>query len=182
MSQSRRQGWPLRAEAQSMSRCPGRLVRARTSDRRVGCSRRCSHTCTRRRSTERQQPLDFVQRTGGEISPKGGLGTDRSSHDRQQGHPLDLLVEQDLPPGHHEDRLLREPYDLHTTSPGGQYGWYQMSKSLISSEHVTWDDYWDGSKTEGAGWYQCLAGERYIAHQYGTPAAAWQHEKQYGWY
>jgi hypothetical protein len=73
-------------------------------------------------------------------------------------------------------------YDLHATSPGGQYGWYQMSKSLISSEHVTWDDYWDGSKTEGAGWYQCLAGERYIAHQYGTPAAAWQHEKQYGWY
>ncbi len=65
---------------------------------------------------------------------------------------------------------------------GGQYGWFQMSSSLISSENVTFDEYWHGTKTEGAGWYQCLAGERYITAAYGTPAGAWAHEEQYGWY
>lgn len=64
----------------------------------------------------------------------------------------------------------------------GQYGWYQMSQGLIASEQVTWDEYWHGSKAERMGWYQCLAGERYVAARYGTPAVAWQHEGTYGWY
>lgn len=72
-------------------------------------------------------------------------------------------------------------YDWHAVG-AGQYGWYQMSQSLIGNEGVTWDDYWDGSKTQAAGWYQCAAGERYIVGRYGTPAAAWQHERDYGWY
>lgn len=72
-------------------------------------------------------------------------------------------------------------FDWHASNDG-QYGWYQMSKSLISSEGVSWDEYWYGSKTAPAGWYQCVAGELYIKNRYGTPAAAWQHEKEYGWY
>ena len=67
-------------------------------------------------------------------------------------------------------------------SNAGQYGWYQMSQSLISSEGVSWSQYWKGSSTHAAGWYQCVAGERYIKNRYGTPGAAWQHEKNYGWY
>ena len=65
---------------------------------------------------------------------------------------------------------------------GGQYGWFQMSKALIATESVTFYDYWNGNASEAAGWYQCLAGERYILGRYGTPAAAWQHEAVYGWY
>jgi hypothetical protein len=71
---------------------------------------------------------------------------------------------------------------------GSQYGLFQMSPSLIGSEGVTFDDYWWGSKAtktskvEGATWYQCTAGERYIHSRYGTPAVAWSHEENYGWY
>lgn len=65
---------------------------------------------------------------------------------------------------------------------GGQYGWYQMSQSLIESEGVTFDQYWNGNSSEPAGWYQCTAGELYILQRYGTPVAAWQHEGDYGWY
>jgi len=64
----------------------------------------------------------------------------------------------------------------------GWYGWYQMSKSLIESEGVTFEEYWDGNSSAPAGWYQCTAGELYISGTYGTPAAAWQHEEKYGWY
>lgn len=72
-------------------------------------------------------------------------------------------------------------YNWHAEN-GPQYGWYQMNKPLISSEGVSWTDYWSGSKTHEAGWYQCLAGERYILHRYGNPLAAWEHERHYGWY
>jgi hypothetical protein len=65
---------------------------------------------------------------------------------------------------------------------GGQYGWFQMSKPLISTEGVTFYNYWNGNASEAAGWYQCLAGERYILGRYGTPAVAWQHEAVFGWY
>jgi hypothetical protein len=64
----------------------------------------------------------------------------------------------------------------------GQYGWFQMSSSLVVSEGVHFDEYWNGSKTEHAGWYQCTAGERYIHARYSNPAAAWAHEETYGWY
>jgi hypothetical protein len=64
----------------------------------------------------------------------------------------------------------------------GQYGWFQMSQSLIGSEGVTFNDYWNGSSSDAAGYYQCVAGERYIHNRYGTPAVAWQHEYTYGWY
>jgi len=72
-------------------------------------------------------------------------------------------------------------FDYHAKSLG-QYGWFQMSSSLIAAEGVTFGDYWSGSGTEAAGWYQCTAGERYIDGRYGTPAAAWAHEKTFGWY
>ena len=64
----------------------------------------------------------------------------------------------------------------------GQYGLFQMSSSLIVSEGVAFDEYWWGSRLEGATWYQCTAGERYIHARYGTPAVAWAHEESYGWY
>lgn len=65
---------------------------------------------------------------------------------------------------------------------GGQYGWYQMSSSLISSEGITWHQYWWGDKLGAAGWYQCYAGELYIHSRYGNPVNAWNHEANYGWY
>lgn len=72
-------------------------------------------------------------------------------------------------------------FNYHAEAPG-QYGWFQMSGSLIASEGVTFDEYWGGSKTEHPGWYQCTAGERYILSRYKTPVAAWAHEADYGWY
>jgi hypothetical protein len=72
-------------------------------------------------------------------------------------------------------------YDWHAEN-GGQYGWYQMNTPLISSEGVSYNEYWYGTKAHQAGWYQCVAGERYIRSRYGTPAAAWAHERDYGWY
>jgi hypothetical protein len=72
-------------------------------------------------------------------------------------------------------------YDWHATN-GPQYGWYQMNQPLISSENVTWNQYWNGTSQHEAGWYQCLAGERYIKSRYGNPLAAWEHERYYGWY
>ncbi len=65
---------------------------------------------------------------------------------------------------------------------GSQYGWFQMSEPLIRREGVRFTDYLGGSATQAAGWYQCTAGERYIAARYGNPAAAWTHEENYGWY
>jgi len=65
---------------------------------------------------------------------------------------------------------------------GGQYGWFQMSSPLIATEGVHFSQYWAGSRSEGAGWFQCIAGERYIHSRYGTPIAAWAHEENYGWY
>ncbi|MHB8245543.1 MAG: hypothetical protein ACYDGN_09345 [Acidimicrobiales bacterium] len=62
------------------------------------------------------------------------------------------------------------------------FGWYQMSRGGIGGEGVTWHEYWYGTRAHPAGWYQCAAGERYIRNRYGTPAAAWQHERRYGWY
>jgi hypothetical protein len=64
----------------------------------------------------------------------------------------------------------------------GQYGLFQMSSSLIVSEGVKFQQYWWGSSKQGATWFQCTAGERYIHARYGTPAAAWAHEESYGWY
>ncbi len=72
-------------------------------------------------------------------------------------------------------------YDFHAEN-ASQYGWFQMSQSLIASEHVSWTGYWYGTKAHLAGWYQCLAGERYILHRYHNPLAAWEHERDYGWY
>ena len=72
-------------------------------------------------------------------------------------------------------------FDWHADG-GGQYGWYQMSKPLIADESVSWNQYWDGTKSHQAGYFQCVAGERYVVARYGNPAAAWQHEGQYGWY
>jgi hypothetical protein len=72
-------------------------------------------------------------------------------------------------------------YNWHAENVG-QYGWYQMNKSLISSEGVSFSEYWYGTKYHAAGWYQCVAGERYIRSRYGTPAGAWSHERYYGWY
>ncbi|HET9092626.1 MAG TPA: hypothetical protein VFN50_09460 [Acidimicrobiales bacterium] len=72
-------------------------------------------------------------------------------------------------------------FDWHARN-AGQYGWYQMSSSLMSSEYVSWHEYWYGTKYHPAGWYQCVAGERYILHRYGNPANAWHHEESYGWY
>lgn len=65
---------------------------------------------------------------------------------------------------------------------GGQYGWYQMSRSLIASEGITWHEYWSGYGHHAAGWFQCTAGELYIKNRYGNPAQAWAHERAYGWY
>jgi hypothetical protein len=72
-------------------------------------------------------------------------------------------------------------YGYHAEN-GPQYGWFQMSQSLIVSEGVTWSQYWNGTLSEHPGWYQCTAGERYIHARYSTPAAAWLHEEDYGWY
>lgn len=72
-------------------------------------------------------------------------------------------------------------YDWHAVGPG-QYGWYQMTPGLVATEGVSFAEYWDGTSTHEAGWYQCTAGERYILSRYGTPAAAWAHERDYGWY
>ncbi len=73
-------------------------------------------------------------------------------------------------------------YHYHAAAPAGQYGWYQMNRSLIQSEGVSWGEYWSGAYRKPAGWYQCLAGERYILRRYGNPANAWAHERDYGWY
>lgn len=72
-------------------------------------------------------------------------------------------------------------YDVHAEGPG-QYGWFQMSKSLITSEGVSWSEYWSGHRGHAPGWFQCVAGGRYVVHRYSTPVAAWAHEENYGWY
>ena len=72
-------------------------------------------------------------------------------------------------------------YDVHARN-ATQFGWFQMTRSLISSEGVSWPEYWSGSSSHPPGWYQALAGELYIARRYVTPAAAWAHERNYGWY
>jgi hypothetical protein len=72
-------------------------------------------------------------------------------------------------------------FDYHAEN-GSQYGWFQMSAPLIVSRGVHFDEYWGGSTTEHAGWYQCTAGERYIHARYDNPATAWAHEEDYGWY
>jgi hypothetical protein len=64
----------------------------------------------------------------------------------------------------------------------GHYGWFQMGYSLIESEGITFHGYWNGLSHEAAGWWQCTAGEIYIAGRYGNPAVAWKHEAIYGWY
>lgn len=75
-----------------------------------------------------------------------------------------------------------ESSDQYHARNGGQYGWFQMNQPLINSEGVSWHEYWYGNRSHPAGWYQCLAGERYILNRYGTPAAAWTHERNFGWY
>ena len=72
-------------------------------------------------------------------------------------------------------------YNWHADG-GGQYGWYQMSRSLIASEGFSFSEYWSGLGPHPAGWFQCTAGELYILNRYGNPAAAWAHERTYGWY
>lgn len=67
-------------------------------------------------------------------------------------------------------------------SAAGQYGWYQLSRSLMSRERVSWQHYWEGTKHHPAGWFQCVAGEVYVRDKYGTPLAAWRHEQAFGWY
>lgn len=72
-------------------------------------------------------------------------------------------------------------FDYHAVG-SGQYGWFQMSKPLITSEDVSWPEYWSGHKPKAPGWYQCVAGSRYVLHRYKTPVAAWAHEEDFGWY
>ncbi len=73
-------------------------------------------------------------------------------------------------------------YRYHAAAGAGRYGWYQMGRSLIQSEGISWREYWNGAYHRAAGWFQCLAGESYILHRYGNPARAWAHERYYGWY
>jgi hypothetical protein len=72
-------------------------------------------------------------------------------------------------------------YNYHAEN-GPQYGWYQMNPPLINSEGVSWNQYWSGSSAHHPGWYQTFAAVKYIYSRYGNPAAAWQHEADYGWY
>ncbi len=97
----------------------------------------------------------------------------------------------DLPPTYWSDVTYRDDiaklicYEStfrYLAEDGSQYGWFQMSGSLVRSEGVRFTEYLGGSVTQAAGWYQCTAGERYIAARYGNPAAAWSHEESYGWY
>ena len=76
---------------------------------------------------------------------------------------------------------LESTYYYHAVD-GNQFGLFQMSPSLVTSEGVTYPEYWGGTRRERPVWYQCRAGERYIANRYKTPAAAWEHEEDYGWY
>lgn len=73
-------------------------------------------------------------------------------------------------------------FDVHAQNPAGYYGWFQMTRSLVSSEGVTFPHYWSGSHWDASGWYQVTAGARYIRSRYRNPAAAWRHEIDYGWY
>jgi hypothetical protein len=72
-------------------------------------------------------------------------------------------------------------FDKRATN-SGHYGWFQMSRPNIAAAGVTFHQYWDGDLHGAIGWYQCTAGERYIRSRYGTPAAAWRHEADEGWY
>lgn len=72
-------------------------------------------------------------------------------------------------------------YEVHASN-GAQFGWFQMSPGLVASERVSWGEYWSGAGPHPAGWFQALAGEVYILDRYHTPVAAWEHERDYGWY
>ncbi|HTZ42256.1 MAG TPA: hypothetical protein VMB79_00205 [Jatrophihabitans sp.] len=72
-------------------------------------------------------------------------------------------------------------YQVHAEN-GSYYGLGQMSKSLIASENVSWDHYWNGSADHHIGYYQLLAALRYCKERYGSPANAWSHEVNYGWW
>lgn len=73
-------------------------------------------------------------------------------------------------------------FNLHAENPSGYYGWFQMSRPLVSSEGVSFPHYWSGSHWDPSGWYQVTAGARYIRSRYRNPATAWRHEVDYGWY
>ncbi len=65
---------------------------------------------------------------------------------------------------------------------GSYYGLGQMSKTNVLAANVTWDHYLNGSSTHHIAFYQLLAAMRYCKSRYGSPAAGWSHEVNYGWW
>lgn len=67
-------------------------------------------------------------------------------------------------------------------SGGPYYGLGQMSRTNIDAANVSFSCYWNGGCTKDRRYHQLLAALRYANQRYGSPAAGWDHEKQYGWW
>ena len=70
------------------------------------------------------------------------------------------------------------------------YGLFQLDaaniKSTLYDQSGYWSKYFNGGDRNGVWWsaakWEILAGDRYVYWRYGSPAKAWQHELNYGWY
>jgi hypothetical protein len=72
-------------------------------------------------------------------------------------------------------------YRVHASN-GDHWGLGQMTSANIAYYNVSWDHYWNGSANHTIAFYQLLAALRYCKDRYGSPAAGWQHEINYGWW
>jgi hypothetical protein len=65
---------------------------------------------------------------------------------------------------------------------GTHYGLTQMLQSNVTAAGVSWTCYWDGGCAKDRRYHQLLAAMRYALSRYTTPAAGWQHIRDYGWW
>lgn len=65
---------------------------------------------------------------------------------------------------------------------GPYYGLGQMGRPAIDAANVSFNCYWNGGCNKNRRYHQLLGALRYAKQRYGSPQAAWEHEKQYGWW
>ena len=70
-----------------------------------------------------------------------------------------------------------------TSAVNGIYhGLGQMSQSSVTGTGVSWNSYLKGTSAHSVRYYQLEAAFKYCKARYGTPAKAWAHEVNDGWW
>ncbi len=65
---------------------------------------------------------------------------------------------------------------------GSYHGLGQMSSTSVKVTAVSWNSYLHGTSAHPVSWYQIEAALLYAKSRYGSPAAGWAHEVNYGWW